>query len=1337
MRIRTISILVVAISSMLLARPAGAWREDHHPGIVTDALDYMLDHSDDALMQAAAEWLWWAPGSNHLLMDKDYYLDPEPRCHENADGYPGYYSAACALRAETSNSDWYSDMFAVINPRGLYAACILPDFRPDYCELGTSLLVSAEVLATAGMGTIGMVLPGNYPLMPVELPIAHHGDLNVTSLNHMGGMYYDSDRVERGFDTDYPYTEDACLAAEQRETYYENLGYLHKNLDAFCGGQGCGEGSEGDCFADSGDMEKMSFLCHLGNLGLVWIDPDTAGERYNGLTCHQHTLDAGQNIAAARYLPVDSMAAYWMFSWQDVVELGPALHAAQDAFEPHHNYNYLGRGHSVFEEWAANLRNTRELCRQASGSGVCESDEFLEEELYSPEDVYRYLDRDPWQRHFLHEDLPENIVANAAVLAADWDQEAGDVAANPGDETYQKAITWQANNTSLAQQYAEQEGWQDPLGLGHNLAVTVTAVLLGKAFDEHYSSWQSRGYCEQLRQADLEQWYRIVPGPPAGGYLPQELAGGWYIRLQEGTAAESGHPYYNDGAGHPSNRMVFSVPHRVFYDYDVETTRIRLAFNQRCDWHEQEGDAVVVRARWFVVADDRLSDWEEIARFEHPAELAGQTVTLEPPGAGLRLARVEVELVQGHLTVAGGQDGEVVVFDGQDWTALEPVPAGGMLPGDVTGIWSSPEGRLFAVTAGGQVWTLQLGAGSGWEQMETGIFRPGGYEAVWGTAENDVYAVGDWWGYVDHWDGVEWSVLLDGGGDGTGLHGIWGSGPEDVYAVGQQGAVMHFDDQDWELMHSHPGYDLEAVHGASPQEVAAVGTGETVLWSDGQSWTEIHGGGAATLRGVWVGGGELFAAGDGGLVLHHDGLGWTRWSVGAGADLEAIWGLSPSQVYVAGAGGTVALFDGQSWREPSGVPTGVGLQALAGMVPRCSPERRYGFRVDRVEAEVREHNRPPGNIDSLQIVAEIVDWIHDGLVTGHFEGLGIIYDCAPGSACDQAIQGELQDIFGEALAGGGVLETEQVFDIVHEAFTAHADDPAVCPALSALALVRAVQATSPGHAIVDSGLAEAAAGWSLRRQGLRDGRRGRPGPVEFTASLDLDEQPVGNRTATRRRAGGGLPGMAAPPAAGWPGFRPPSAGELADAEGIVDYLQQRRRSLDRYLWHNLDRIVRGNIAGLIAVLDTDASGNPAAEQRLAEHRTLLEDLRHEIDMLADDDGDGVSNRDDLCPDECARGMDADGDGCIDTACGLGEEVGLSVRWWLPGLVLGLKAHRACWHAERGRTRPAVAQLRVFARLVWVFGRLGWISDAAAEHLREYANNARAGLLGDFSRLDCP
>ncbi len=161
MRIRTISILVVAISSMLLARPAGAWREDHHPGIVTDALDYMLDHSDDALMQAAAEWLWWAPGSNHLLMDKDYYLDPEPRCHENADGYPGYYSAACALRAETSNSDWYSDMFAVINPRGLYAACILPDFRPDYCELGTSLLVSAEVLATAGMGTIGMVLPSN------------------------------------------------------------------------------------------------------------------------------------------------------------------------------------------------------------------------------------------------------------------------------------------------------------------------------------------------------------------------------------------------------------------------------------------------------------------------------------------------------------------------------------------------------------------------------------------------------------------------------------------------------------------------------------------------------------------------------------------------------------------------------------------------------------------------------------------------------------------------------------------------------------------------------------------------------------------------------------------------------------------------------------------------------------------------------------------------------------------------------------------------------------------------------------------------------------------------
>jgi hypothetical protein len=71
----------------------------------------------------------------------------------------------------------------------------------------------------------------------------------------------------------------------------------------------------------------------------------------------------------------------------------------------------------------------------------------------------------------------------------------------------------------------------------------------------------------------------------------------------------------------------------------------------------------------------------------------------------------------------------------------------------------------------------------------------GSLNAIWGSSETDVHAVGDN-GMILDWDGHSWKELV--GTTGATLGGVWGSGPTDVYAVGTltgdgRGLVLHND----------------------------------------------------------------------------------------------------------------------------------------------------------------------------------------------------------------------------------------------------------------------------------------------------------------------------------------------------------------------------------------------------------------------------------------------------------------------------------------------------------------------------------------------------------------
>jgi hypothetical protein len=70
--------------------------------------------------------------------------------------------------------------------------------------------------------------------------------------------------------------------------------------------------------------------------------------------------------------------------------------------------------------------------------------------------------------------------------------------------------------------------------------------------------------------------------------------------------------------------------------------------------------------------------------------------------------------------------------------------------------------------------------------------------AVWGSASNDVFAVGD--GAIFHYDGSSWSKMDT---ETYNLRGIWGSSSSDVFAVGstigdeKRDVILHYDGDQW------------------------------------------------------------------------------------------------------------------------------------------------------------------------------------------------------------------------------------------------------------------------------------------------------------------------------------------------------------------------------------------------------------------------------------------------------------------------------------------------------------------------------------------------------------
>ncbi len=136
---------------------------------------------------------------------------------------------------------------------------------------------------------------------------------------------------------------------------------------------------------------------------------------------------------------------------------------------------------------------------------------------------------------------------------------------------------------------------------------------------------------------------------------------------------------------------------------------------------------------------------------------------------------------------------------GAVWTshALTPNQTGGH------GLWVAPSGTFWLASANGIV---RADASYATELSTSGM-----YSAIWGFADDDIYAVGP--AGAQHYDGASWTAMPLP--TQAKLNGVWGRATDDVFAVGVNQTVLHYHGGLWKPVPPPVATgDLGAISGA-------------------------------------------------------------------------------------------------------------------------------------------------------------------------------------------------------------------------------------------------------------------------------------------------------------------------------------------------------------------------------------------------------------------------------------------------------------------------------------------------------------------------------------------
>ncbi len=305
-----------------------------------------------------------------------------------------------------------------------------------------------------------------------------------------------------------------------------------------------------------------------------------------------------------------------------------------------------------------------------------------------------------------------------------------------------------------------------------------------------------------------------------------------------------------------------------------------------------------------------------------------------------------------HVTMP---EGFLAHYDGSEWTTTVN---GAPTRQHLRDVWCSPGNQFFVVGDSGLILRYDGGV---WEEMSSGVEVH--LNSVWGTAEDNVYAVGAWRfedfaddddAVVLHYDGNEWRRAFEPDArELVGVHGssasnVWalgiGSGectvayrfngiswqqaldytyvssPQAVfcadstatYAVGYSFSLKH-DGQTWEavedsLVQSY--YDFCGVSGLSDDFVVMCTSEGSLLVFDGTSWTENVTPTNAARFGLSVSAeNDIYAVGWGGAMIHFDGADWTTVDELMPVNFNAVAQSTDGKVCVVGDYGTILLHE--------------------------------------------------------------------------------------------------------------------------------------------------------------------------------------------------------------------------------------------------------------------------------------------------------------------------------------------------------------------------------------------------------------------------------------------
>jgi len=322
---------------------------------------------------------------------------------------------------------------------------------------------------------------------------------------------------------------------------------------------------------------------------------------------------------------------------------------------------------------------------------------------------------------------------------------------------------------------------------------------------------------------------------------------------------------------------------------------------------------------WDGVELTKANELEEEFLWGSWLDGAGSGYAVGPSGRIIQLVAGKWEHVSGVTRGVYGGNGDIhartdhdvwvaardkaLHYDGTTWTEVAPATTSYFQP--FSTIWSPGPKEAWAAGWGSAPNNIQRFNGTAFEPV-TRSDSVNYVNAIWGTASNNVYFVGND-ASILRWNGTVLEVVFYNVASIGMYNDVHGSAADNVWVVGSNGGVMHFDGKDWTPRPIMGADDLGEVLVLAPNDVWAADFWSTHLYRyDGQVWSEVEApavesdiNGNRAIRTLFGTSNDLWAAGSGGNVFHWDGQTWTR-VANFGVSIGEIDG-SPSALWAVGS----------------------------------------------------------------------------------------------------------------------------------------------------------------------------------------------------------------------------------------------------------------------------------------------------------------------------------------------------------------------------------------------------------------------------------------------------